>query len=314
MSNSLNVLVTGATAGIGRYLSLDLARRGHRVFATGRRADALESLRAEAEKLGLSIIPVVLDVTKEETIASAAKSVHEACASGAEQGRGGGALDVLINNAGYGQAGPLAEMSDETLRKQFDTNVFGVMSVTRAFLPLMMDRRAGTIINVSSTGGLLTAPMMGAYHASKYALEAMSDALRMELSPFGIRVVVVEPGPIQSEFTGRTLAGLPAGHEDSAYAAVYARSDELGARMMKMSAGPEHVAKAVRKAIFSRWPRARYIAPSWHALPFMLLPFAPQRLIDFVFKSLLGLNKRLPTSRKTAQAPVSGKVAVARAA
>ncbi len=305
MSNSLNVLVTGATAGIGRFISLDLAKRGHRVFATGRRADALESLREEAEKLGLSIVPVVLDVTNEATIETAAKSVHEAC---------GGALDVLINNAGYGQAGPLAEMSDETLRKQFDTNVFGVMSVTRAFLPLMMAKGAGTVINVSSTGGLLTAPMMGAYHASKYALEAMSDALRMELAPFGIRVVVVEPGPIKSEFTGRTLAGIDSGHEGSAYAAVYAKSDELGARMMKMSAGPEHVAKAVRKAIFSRWPRARYIAPSWHALPFMLLPFVPQRLIDFVFKSLLGLNKRLPASKKAASAPVSGKVQVARAA
>ncbi len=304
MSNSLNVLVTGATAGIGRFLSLDLAKRGHRVFATGRRADALESLREEAEKLGLSIVPVVLDVTNEATIEAAAKSVHETC---------GGALDVLINNAGYGQAGPLAEMSDETLRKQFDTNVFGVMSVTRAFLPLMMAKGAGTVINVSSTGGLLTAPMMGAYHASKYALEAMSDALRMELAPFGVRVVVIEPGPIKSEFTGRTLAGIAGGEGTSAYAAVIAKSDELGARMMKMSAGPEHVAKAVRKAIFSRWPRARYIAPSWHALPFMLLPFVPQRLIDFVFKSLLGLNKRLPAS-KTEAAPVSGKVQVARAA
>lgn len=296
MSNSLNVLVTGATAGIGRYISLDLARRGHRVFATGRRADALASLEKEAKAQGLTIIPVVLDVTDEATIAAAARTVHDIC---------GGALDVLVNNAGYGQAGPLAEMSDETLRRQFDTNVFGVMSVTRAFLPLMMDARRGTIINVSSTGGLLTAPMMGAYHASKYALEAMSDALRMELSPFGIRVVVVEPGPIQSEFTGRTLAGLPEGHEGSAYASVYAKSDELGARMMKLSAGPEHVAKAVRKAIFSRWPRARYIAPSWHALPFMLLPFVPQRLIDLVFTSLLGLRKEMPARKREVATPVS---------
>jgi NAD(P)-dependent dehydrogenase (short-subunit alcohol dehydrogenase family) len=305
MSNSLNVLVTGATAGIGRFLSLDLARRGHRVFATGRRADALESLKKEAEEQGIKIVPVVLDVTDESTIEAAAKTVHEAC---------GGALDVLINNAGYGQAGPLAEMDDKTLRRQFDTNVFGVMSVTRAFLPLMMHQRAGTIINVSSTGGLLTAPMMGAYHASKYALEAMSDALRMELSPFGIRVVVVEPGPIKSEITGRTLAGIPEGQEGSAYAAVLAKSDELGARMMKMSAGPEHVAKAVRKAIFSRWPRARYIAPSWHALPFMLLPFVPQRLIDLVFKSLLGLNKGLPAGKRETVAPASGKIKIARAA
>jgi NAD(P)-dependent dehydrogenase (short-subunit alcohol dehydrogenase family) len=298
MSKSLNVLVTGATAGIGRHVSLDLARRGHRVFATGRRQEALESLRELAQKEGLRIVPVVLDVTQEDSIAAAAAQVHEAC---------GGALDVLINNAGYGQAGPLAEMTDGTLRKQFDTNVFGLMSVTRAFLPRMMQARKGTVINVSSTGGLLTAPMMGAYHASKYALEALSDALRMELAPFGVRVVVVEPGPIESEFTGRTLAGIPDGREESAYATVLAKSDELGARMMKMSAGPEHVAKAVRKAIFSRWARARYIAPSWHALPFMFLPFVPQRLMDFVFKALLGLNKSL-TAAPASRAPVASEI------
>ena len=101
-------------------------------------------------------------------------------------------------------AGPLAELSDEDLRKQFDTNVFGLMAVTRAFLPLMLERGAGRVVNVSSIGGRVTFPMMAAYHASKYALEALSDGLRNELAPFGVKVVLVEPGPIQTGFTKRS--------------------------------------------------------------------------------------------------------------
>jgi short-subunit dehydrogenase len=285
MSNKLNILITGATAGIGRHLAFDLAKKGHRVFATGRRANVLEQMRAEADKQGLDIVPVAMDVTSEESIAKVAREVHAQC---------GGALDVLINNAGYGQGGPLMELDGDTLKKQFDTNVFGVMAVTRAFLPAMTERRQGRVINVSSTGGLLTAPMMGAYHASKYALEALSDALRMEVAHFGVKVVVVEPGPTHTEFTETTLSSLPTdGREQSAYREVYEKSDKLAARLMKTAVGPEHVARAVNTAITSRWPAPRYIAPRWHTLPMKLVPLVPQRLIDFVFRALLGLNKKL---------------------
>jgi short-subunit dehydrogenase len=293
MSNKLNILITGATAGIGRHLAFDLAKKGHRVFATGRRANVLEQLRSDAARLGLDIVPVVMDVTSEASIAKVAREVHAQCDDGA--------LDVLINNAGYGQGGPLMELDGDTLKKQFDTNVFGVMAVTRAFLPPMTERRTGTVINVSSTGGLLTAPMMGAYHASKYALEALSDALRMEVAHFGVRVVVVEPGPTHTEFTETTLSSLPTdGREQSAYRSVYEKSDKLAARLMKTAVGPEHVARAVNTAITSRWPAPRYIAPRWHSIPFAFVPFIPQRLIDFVFRALLGLNKNLLAEKKPA--------------
>jgi short-subunit dehydrogenase len=114
-------------------------------------------------------------------------------------------IDVLVNNAGYGLVGPLETIDDADLRAQFDTNVFGLMAVTRAFLPAMRDRRAGRIINVSSVGGRMTFPLMGAYHASKYALEALSDALRLELLPMGVHVSLIEPGPIRTEFNDRAM-------------------------------------------------------------------------------------------------------------
>ena len=115
-----------------------------------------------------------------------------------------------VNNAGYGQGGPLLEVSEATLRAQFDTNVFGAMAVTRAFVREMLARGRGWIVNVSSIGGRVTFPFFGAYHGSKYALEAMSDALRAELHPFGVHVAVVEPGPIRSQFSERAFGSLPA--------------------------------------------------------------------------------------------------------
>jgi NADP-dependent 3-hydroxy acid dehydrogenase YdfG len=161
-NDSRTVLVTGATAGIGKHVALDLARRGHRVFATGRNAKALEALRAEATALGTTLVTVALDVTNQASIDEAAAVVKRETA-----GRG---IDVLVNNAGYGQGGPALELDDATLRQQFDTNVFGLMAVTRAFAPEMIARGAGWIVNVSSVGGRVTFPFFGAYHASKYAL------------------------------------------------------------------------------------------------------------------------------------------------
>ena len=193
------VLVTGATAGIGRHVALDLASRGHRVFATGRNAQALASLAAEATSRGLELSAVVLDVTSAQSIADAAAAVRAQT--------GGHGVDILVNNAGYGQGGPLLELSDATLRDQFDTNVFGLMAVTRAFVPEMLARGRGWILNVSSVGGRVTFPFFGAYHASKYALEALSDALRAELRGFGVHVAIIEPGPIESRSSPSARSG-----------------------------------------------------------------------------------------------------------
>jgi short-subunit dehydrogenase len=277
MTLSGTVLITGATRGIGRYLALDLAKSGFHVIATGRDRAALSTLAAEA-----NVDTVLLDVADRDSIALAVEAVMARTS-----GRG---VDVLINNAGYGQAGPLLELDDDLLREQFEVNVFGLMAVTRAFVPQMLERKSGVVINVSSTGGRITFPFFGAYHASKYALEAMSDALRMELAPFGVRVVVIEPGPVESGFADRSLASLPPA--SPRYRAAYARADALRAVADRFAVGPELVARAVRRAIRSRLPRARYVVPPLRfEILFLLQAFLPTCLIDAFFRRAAGLSK-----------------------
>jgi short-subunit dehydrogenase len=191
------ILITGATAGIGRDAARALAGRGHRVIATGRSAAALADLEAQGRREGWELETLALDVTDAASIANAARWVNDRT--------NGDGVDVLVNNAGYATVGPLSELSIDALRRQFETNVFGAMAVTQAFLPSMFRRRKGRIINVSSVSGRIPAPVLGAYHASKYALEALSDSLRMELFGFGIDVVLVEPGTIRTEFASRVV-------------------------------------------------------------------------------------------------------------
>jgi short-subunit dehydrogenase len=290
------VLVTGASAGIGRHVALDLARQRHRVFATGRNEAALAALVAEAtsQKLALQALP--LDVTSAKSIAAALASVRA-------QTDGHG-VDVLINNAGYGQGGSLLEMQDEQLRRQFETNVFGLMAVTRAFAQDMVSRGRGWIVNVSSVGGRMTFPFFGAYHASKYAVEALSDALRVELRPVGIHVTLVEPGPIRSQFSETAFGSLPEKTEASLYAASYELAGGIRTATDRGSFGPQHVARAVRRAIGSRSPRARYVAPWFLAIPLALMPFVPTRLLDAVFRRAFGLHRTSPARR--VQAVVTG--------
>lgn len=290
------VLVTGASAGIGRFIALDLAARGHRVFATGRNQRALTQLAAEAARRNLPLSVAELDVTSAQSIARLAASIRD-------QTDGHG-VDVIVNNAGYGQGGALLDLSDATLRAQFETNVFGLMAVTRAFVPEMVARGRGWIINVSSVGGRVTFPFFGAYHASKYAVEALSDALRAELQPFGVRVSVVEPGPIRSNFSERALGSLPS-PEGSSYAGSYALAGGIRTVTDRASFGPEHVARAVRGAIGSRSPRARYVAPWFLAVPLALLPFIPTRLLDAVFRRAFGLRRTLPAQLERATASAS---------
>jgi short-subunit dehydrogenase len=278
------VLITGATAGIGRYVALYLAERGHRVIATGRREQALAGLEREAQERGFAVEVVSLDVNDAASIASARVEV--------ERLTDGQGVDVLINNAGYGLAAPVLEASDADLRAQFDTNVFGLMAVTRAFVPHMLDRGRGRVLNVSSIGGRVTFPMMGVYHASKYALEALSDALRMELAPFGIDVVLIEPGPIKSEFMERmNQSADPYRNDGSLYRGVFARAQAIEKRTMAMATGPTPVARAIAKAIRVRRPRARYVAPGSSRIMLAFLRALPTRLADAIKRSVFGLDR-----------------------
>jgi short-subunit dehydrogenase len=269
-----SILITGATSGIGRATALYLSGRGFHIIASGRREAELQALVSEAATAGNRIDTVRLDVTNADSIAAAVATVDQLT-----NGRG---LDVLVNNAGFGIVGPLAETSETELRGQFETNVFGVMAVTRAFLPAMMKRRQGRIVNVTSLGGRLTFPFMGAYNSTKYALESLSDALRFELRPFGIDVAIIEPGVINTKFADTAMGNIVA--TNSAYASSLEKSDKLRARMEATAVGPIHVARAIERAVKARRPAARYVAPRRVAMVLFAKALLPTRVWDWAMR------------------------------
>lgn len=277
------ILITGATAGLGRLTSLILASHGHRVIATGRNEAAFTALRNEA--LTAKIETVQLDVTSESSIAEACAEVDRLT-----ENRG---IDVLINNAGYSLAGPISEIDDADLRAQFDTNVFGLMAVTRVFLPKMRERGLGRIINVSSVAGRITTPLLGAYHASKYAVEALSNALRLELAPFGIDVILIEPGPIRTELPDRTMSQVEKYHTAaSAYTVLFEEREEIRKFFTTGSVETEVVTRAIVCAVEAKRPRTRYVVPRAAYLVILPLTLMPTRLTDFLLRNLTGLTAR----------------------
>jgi short-subunit dehydrogenase len=279
---SLTILITGCTSGIGRHAALHLASLGHRVFATGRNAAVLAELKASAPS---TLETLTLDVTSAESIANAKGAVDALT--------GGAGVDVLVNNAGYGLLGPTEMISDAEMRAQYETNVFGLMAVTRAFLPAMHARGSGRIVNVSSLGGLVTLPFFGVYNSTKYAVESLSDALRLELAPFGIQVSLIEPGVIDTGFTDRSMQEIARFRRpDSPYAPVLDRADELR-KMADLSAvGPACISRAITHAATARRSRARYLAPFRAVLTAAIMRRLPTRLADFILRQALGLTRR----------------------
>ncbi|MCC7541280.1 MAG: SDR family oxidoreductase [Deltaproteobacteria bacterium] len=283
MTVKKTILITGATAGIGRHAALELARRGHHVIATGRRQDALDSLSRESAGTKLDVMR--LDVTDAQSIAKALVEVEELTC-----GRG---IDVLINNAGYGQMGPIELVSDAEVRRQYDTNVFGLLAVTRAFLPMLRAKGAARIVNVSSIGGRVTFPLMGVYNSTKYAVESLSDALRNELAPWGIQVSLLEPGPIKTEFGDRAMDGISHLRDTtSPYAPVVARADEMAKQFESSSYGPGTTTRALVHAVESRRARIRYVAPFTAGILLWLTAIVPTRWMDAVMRRLTGLTPR----------------------
>jgi len=281
MTSPRIILITGATSGIGRHAALHLARAGHRVFATGRNTKALEALRDEAPE----IETIRLDVTSTASIEAASFLVDEKT--------DGYGVDVLINNAGYGAAGPTELITDADMRAQYETNVFGLMAVTRAFVSKMRRRGSGTIVNVSSLGGRLTMPMMGVYNSTKYAVESLSDALRVELRPFDVHVALIEPGVIDTGFADRSMVEV-AKYRDpqSPYAPVLARAEELRALTERTAVGPECITRAIEKAATSRRPRARYVAPFRAAILIGFLRLLPTRMADALLAWASGFTRK----------------------
>jgi short-subunit dehydrogenase len=277
MSNSKIVFITGATAGIGRTTALHLARLGHHVIASGRKAAELAKLQTEALGQGSKLDVVPLDVTSAESIAGAVEAVASLT--------GDKGPDVLINNAGFGVLGPTSEISDAEMRRQYETNVFGLMNVTRAFLPKMVERRAGRIINVSSVGGRITLPYFGVYNSTKYAVEALSDALRYELRPFGIDVALIEPGVIRTNFEATAATGLQS-LTAGAYRGALAKYDTMSKTADRFASHPIVVAKAIARAVGARRASARYVTPRSTNVVLWLSAVLPTPVWDWAMRKI----------------------------
>jgi NAD(P)-dependent dehydrogenase (short-subunit alcohol dehydrogenase family) len=247
MASSGTVLITGCASGMGEATARRLAEKGWRVFATARSANDLGTLAAAGcETLDLT-------VGNEASMAAAVATVIERS----------GRIDALVNNAGYSLSGALESLSLDQVRHQFETNVFGLLRMCQLVLPHMRDAGSGRIVNISSMGGTLTFPGGGAYHASKHAVEAMSDAMRFEVAGFGIKVVVIQPGIIRTGFAKAALDAMPAsdagpyGAFNTAVAAATRDVYEKG-MLARLGGDADDVARVVERALTAPRPKARY--------------------------------------------------------
>ncbi len=277
------VLISGSSTGIGRETALRLARAGYRVFAGVRSERDGEALARDASG---ALHPVPLDVTDPASIDLAVKQVASQLAAGG--------LRALVNNAGIAVFGPMEFVPSEDLRRPFEVNVFGTMRLTQTALPLLRASR-GRVINVSSGSGRVSAPLMGPYSASKYALEAVSDALRAELRGVGVEVVLIEPGGMRTPLISKEQAQIreaiaklpPRGRE--LYGAVMERFLGAHAKMGARTTGPEAVAAAIQRALETGRPKTRYaVGADMHAIR-VLRWLLPDRALDAMFARTFGL-------------------------
>jgi NAD(P)-dependent dehydrogenase (short-subunit alcohol dehydrogenase family) len=269
-NRSKAVLITGCSTGIGRATAIMLAAKGWPVYATARKLEAIKDLEAKGCKT------LALDVCDEQSMRAAVQAVEQAH----------GAVGVLVNNAGYGLEGCFEETPMEEVRRQFETNVFGLTRMCQLVLPGMRKQRWGRIVNLSSVGGRLTLPGGAFYHATKHAVEALSDAMRFELRDFGIDVVVIEPGPIKTEFGNTAIAAVGRVKQDSSpytafNAAVAGKIHEAFEGWMAIAAGaPEDVAKAIEHAVSADRPRTRYAITAAAKSMMFLRRWLPDRAFD----------------------------------
>jgi short-subunit dehydrogenase len=272
-------LVTGASAGIGAAMVRALVAEGCRVVATARRQDRLDALATDRAL----ILPVAGDITNatdRARILAAAESAF-------------GPIDLLVNNAGYGQRGPIELVPEEEARRQFEVNLFSLVELTRQVLPSMRRRSQGRILNVSSVVGRVAIPMSGWYAATKHALEAISDSLRLELAPFGIHVVLIEPGPIVTEFQDVALDTLS--HLEGDVPAYAAYIEDLHAARKKAMVGwmtAEDCARIMVRAAATPRPRARYPITRLAWLLLFLWWLLPTFLLDALLARTLRLTPR----------------------
>jgi NAD(P)-dependent dehydrogenase (short-subunit alcohol dehydrogenase family) len=243
-------VVTGSASGIGFETSLLLARNGFHTFATVRDLDKAKAIKEISDKGELPITVIELDVTSDKSVSGAIDKIIN------EEGK---RIDALVNNAGYGQGGALEDDSMDEIKSLFETNLFGAIRVMKAVLPIMRKQQGGTIVNVSSMGGRIGLPFGTAYHGTKFALEGISESMRYETEPFGIKVVLIEPGIIRSNFLSNAKVGQKTVESSSPYAPKFQTYLKAAARAYDQATPPEEVAKAILKAVTIDNPELRYV-------------------------------------------------------
>lgn len=268
------VLITGCSSGIGRATAERLAKKGWTVYASARRPESI----ADLAEVGCKTLR--LDVTDEDSMRAAVAEIER------EQG----AVGVLINNAGYSQSGPVEQIDLAAVRRQFETNVFGLVALTQMVLPKMRDQRWGKVVNIGSMGGRLTFPGGGYYHATKHALEAISDALRFEVRGFGIDTILIEPGLIVTDFGTAAVASMDDVSGDGPYGEFNAKLAALTEGVYKspmrhLGGGPDAVAKAIQRAISRRRPPARVRVTASARMAIIQRRLTPDRVWDAAMRS-----------------------------
>ncbi len=286
MPSARVILVTGCSSGIGRATALEAAGRGHRVFASARRVADLAELDGVE-----NVTTLALDVTDPGSIAAGVEGVLSRA----------GRVDALVNNAGFGQYGSVEEVTLDEWRAQFEVNLFGAIAAIQAVLPSMRGRGSGTIVNVSSVSGRVSVPFAAPYSASKHALEAVSDALRVELFPFGIRVVLVEPGPIETRFTDRARSMVaPLLARPGPYREIYRLAERaMDAEFQRGRQPASVVARVVIGAIESGKPRPRYPVGLMPRALFPLKTALPDGWLDGLMRRALRLRPPVAAPRDT---------------
>ncbi len=280
------ILITGASSGIGAALAEALAQKflGVRLVLSARSTQTLQPVADRCTKAGAQVLTVLAD------LADAPQAEALAQRALAHFGR----VDVLVNNAGYGQMGPVELVSDAAARRQLEVNFFGPLALIRALVPAMREAGGGRILNLSSLAGQIAGPFMGLYSASKFALEALSDTLRMELAPFGIAVVLIEPGPVSTQFfevaqqSAKTAITNP---QATVYGPAFANLENLAEQVNRIAWPVERAAQVILKAITDRRPRPRYVAASGGAWLLLLLNLLPARLMDRLQSKFYGLDR-----------------------
>ncbi len=264
------ILVTGASSGIGYDAAEAFARQGHRVYAAARRVERMEPLKA------LGVVPLRMDVTDEASLEAGVRTVLEA------EGR----IDALVNNAGYGYFGAIENVPLEEARRQLEVNVFGLARLCQLVIPSMREQGSGRIVNISSVAGKAVLYFGGWYHVSKFSVEALSDALRMELKPFGIDVSMIEPGGIKTNWGIIAADHLAESSKGTPYEAEGLRESETmrKAYSMRLLSNPSVVTRAISKAVNSRRPRARYRVGFGAGTLLFLHAILPTRWWDALFR------------------------------